>query len=216
MSYNLPPETVLKDEFIFLALIIPGPKHPGMNLNVFLRPLIEELKQLWTGVKAYDSYAKKEFNLRAAYLWSVHDLLAYGNFAGWSVNGRLQCPICMDDSDAYRLKNGGKFTFFDCTRRELPPRHKLRQSTTAFRKGVEVTKLPSKCKTAKEIMAWHRRLKVDPSTKRFHGYGNLHNWTHISLLWELPYAEALMLPHNIDLMHQERNVAESIVSMCFE
>ena len=87
--------------------------------------------------------------------------------------------------------------------------------TTAFRKGVKVTKLPSKRKTAKEIMAWHRRLKVDPSTKRFHGYGNLHNWTHISLLWELPYAEALMLPHNIDLMHQERNVAESIISMCF-
>ncbi|WVZ95184.1 hypothetical protein U9M48_040981 [Paspalum notatum var. saurae] len=58
MSYNLPPEMVLKDEFIFLALIIPGPKHPRKNLNVFLRPFIEELKQLWTGVKAYDSYAK--------------------------------------------------------------------------------------------------------------------------------------------------------------
>ena len=28
--------------------------------------------------------------------------------------------------------------------------------------------------------------------------------------------EALILPHNIDLMHQERNVAESIISMCFD
>ncbi|WVZ84300.1 hypothetical protein U9M48_031348 [Paspalum notatum var. saurae] len=210
MPYNVPPEMVLKDEFIFLALVIPGPEDPGKNLNVFLRPLIEELKQLWTGVKAYNSYAKKEFNLRATYLWSVHDLPAYGNFVGWSVKDRLQCPICMDDSDAYRLKHGGKYTFFDCTRRGLPPRHKLRQSTTAFRKSVKVRKLPSKRKTAKKIMAWHRCLKVDPSTKRFHGYGELHNWTHISLLWELPYSEALMLPHNIDLMHQERNVAESI------
>ena len=25
-----------------------------------------------------------------------------------------------------------------------------------------------------------------------------------------------MLPYNIDLMHQERNVAESIISMCFD
>ncbi|WVZ61404.1 hypothetical protein U9M48_011283 [Paspalum notatum var. saurae] len=216
MPYNLPPEMVLKDEFVFLALVIPGPEHPGKNLNVFLRPLIEELKQLWKAVKACDSYAKKEFNLHVTYLWSVQDLLAYGNFAGWFVNGRLQCPICMDDSDAYRLKNGGKYTFFDCTQRELPPRHKLRQSTTAFRKGVKVSKLPSKRKTAKEIMAWHRCLKVDPSTKKFDGYGTLHNWTHISLLWELPYAEALMLPHNIDLMHQERNVAESIISMVFD
>jgi hypothetical protein len=27
-----------------------------------------------------------------------------------------------------------------------------------------------------------------------------------SCLWELPYAKALILPHNIDLMHQEHNV----------
>ncbi|WVZ94451.1 LOW QUALITY PROTEIN: hypothetical protein U9M48_040340 [Paspalum notatum var. saurae] len=65
MPYNLPPEMVLKDEFIFLALVILGPEHPGKNFNVFLHPLIEELKQLWIGVKAYDSYAKKKFNLRA-------------------------------------------------------------------------------------------------------------------------------------------------------
>ena len=50
----------------------------------------------------------------------------------------------------------------------------------------------------------------------FIGYDVDHNWTHISFLWELPYAKALILPHNIDLMHQERNVAESIISMCFD
>jgi hypothetical protein len=27
--------------------------------------------------------------------------------------------------------------------------------------------------------------------------------------------KALILPHNIDLMHQEHNVAKSIMSMCF-
>jgi hypothetical protein len=26
----------------------------------------------------------------------------------------------------------------------------------------------------------------------------------------------MILPHNIDLMRQERNVAESIISMCFD
>jgi hypothetical protein len=34
--------------------------------------------------------------------------------------------------------------------------------------------------------------------------------------WELPYVKALVLPHNIDLMHQKCNVAESIRSMCFD
>ncbi|WVZ81113.1 hypothetical protein U9M48_028529 [Paspalum notatum var. saurae] len=43
-----------------------------------------------------------------------------------------------------------------------------------------------------------------------------HNWTHKSIIRELPYAEALMLPHTIDLMHQESNVAESIISTCFD
>jgi hypothetical protein len=49
----------------------------------------------------------------------------------------------------------------------------------------------------------------------FEGYDKRHNWTHKSCLWELPYAKALVLPHNIDLMHQERNIVKSIISMCF-
>jgi hypothetical protein len=49
----------------------------------------------------------------------------------------------------------------------------------------------------------------------FEDYGKKHNWTHKSCLWELPSAMALILPHNIDLMHQESNVVESIISMCF-
>jgi hypothetical protein len=50
----------------------------------------------------------------------------------------------------------------------------------------------------------------------FQGYDEKHNWTHKSYLWELPYAKALILPHNINFMHQERNIAESIISMCFD
>jgi hypothetical protein len=47
----------------------------------------------------------------------------------------------------------------------------------------------------------------------FEGYSENHNWTHKNCLWDIPYAKALILPHNIDLMHQEQNVAESIMSM---
>jgi hypothetical protein len=35
--------------------------------------------------------------------------------------------------------------------------------------------------------------------------------THKYGLWELPYLKALILIHNIHVMHQERNVAESII-----
>jgi hypothetical protein len=46
IPYNLPPALCMKYEYMFMCLIIPGPDHPGTNINVMLKPLIEELKQL--------------------------------------------------------------------------------------------------------------------------------------------------------------------------
>ena len=77
VPYNLPPALCMKDGYMFLALVVHDPDHPGKHLNMFMRLLIEELKELWRGVEAYDRYNKVNFNLRVAYLWSVHDLLAW-------------------------------------------------------------------------------------------------------------------------------------------
>jgi hypothetical protein len=68
MPYNLPPNKCLKQGFLFLALVIPGPKEPRKQMNIFLHSLMEEMKELWQGVDAYDSHLKCRFNLRAAYL----------------------------------------------------------------------------------------------------------------------------------------------------
>jgi hypothetical protein len=87
MPYNLPPNKCMKDGFIFLALVIPGPKELRKQKNIFFRPLMEELKELWQGVDAYDNHLKCRFNLRATYLWSIHDYLAYGKFISWCVHG---------------------------------------------------------------------------------------------------------------------------------
>jgi hypothetical protein len=43
VSYNLPQSLCMKYEFMFLCLILPGPEAPGPQLNVVLKPLIEEL-----------------------------------------------------------------------------------------------------------------------------------------------------------------------------
>jgi hypothetical protein len=58
MPYNLPPDKCLKEVFIFLALIIPGAKELKKQMNIFLQPLFEELKILWSGIDAYDSHLK--------------------------------------------------------------------------------------------------------------------------------------------------------------
>jgi hypothetical protein len=49
MSYNLPPDKCLKEWFIFLTLIIPGPREPKKQINIFLQPLFEELKNCGKG-----------------------------------------------------------------------------------------------------------------------------------------------------------------------
>ncbi|XP_011004861.1 PREDICTED: uncharacterized protein LOC105111246, partial [Populus euphratica] len=44
--YNLPPWKCMTRPFMFLTMMIPGPKNPGKKLDIFLRPLIDELKNL--------------------------------------------------------------------------------------------------------------------------------------------------------------------------
>jgi len=46
--YNLPPEMCMRSEFIFLFMVIPSLSSPGWNIDVCLRPLIDELTQLWS------------------------------------------------------------------------------------------------------------------------------------------------------------------------
>ena len=43
-------------------MMIPGPKNPGKKLDVFRRPLIDELNNLWfAGVETYNVYRKENF-----------------------------------------------------------------------------------------------------------------------------------------------------------
>jgi hypothetical protein len=152
VSYNLPPSLCMKFEFMFLCLIVPGPKTPGPQINVMLKPLIEELKQLWIGIEAYDYYKKQKFNIRVTYLWSVHDFKAYDIFAGWSVHGELTCLICGLDTYCFCLTHGGKISYFDCHRHWLPRKHDFRQEQTTFRKDTTVTKGPLKRLSGAQIV----------------------------------------------------------------
>ena len=42
------------------------------------------------------------------------------------------------------------------------------------------------------------------------GYGDEHSWTQISGLWRLPNINDLLLPHNIDVMHTEKNWGDAL------
>ncbi|KAL6520573.1 hypothetical protein OROMI_032133 [Orobanche minor] len=106
--YNLPPGMAMQDPYLFLSLVIPGPDGPGKSLDVYLRPLMDELKMLWNdGVTAYDVSRKENFQMRAALLWTVSDFPAYGMLSGWSTHGIRACPYCMEYTKSFWLKHGG-------------------------------------------------------------------------------------------------------------
>jgi hypothetical protein len=41
--YNLPPWLCMKRKFIMMPVLIKGLKQPGNNIDVYLRPLVDEL-----------------------------------------------------------------------------------------------------------------------------------------------------------------------------
>ena len=60
--YNLPPWLCMKRKYIMMSLLIQCPKQPGNDINVYLAPLIEDLKELWSpGIEVYDAYGKERF-----------------------------------------------------------------------------------------------------------------------------------------------------------
>jgi len=77
--YNLAPWMCQKRQFMFITLLIPGPKNPKGNLDIYMQPLIEELLQLWNeGIPTYDVSLRQNFIMKVAILWTVSDFPAYG------------------------------------------------------------------------------------------------------------------------------------------
>jgi len=131
--YNLPPTLCNKRQYIFLTLLIPGPTHPGKHIDVYLRPLIDELKMLWeTGVQTYDAHLRETFTMRVALLWTINDFQAYGMLSGWSTHGKMSCPYCMEQTKSFQLEHGRKACWFDCHRQFLPLDHPFRGDRKFF------------------------------------------------------------------------------------
>jgi hypothetical protein len=56
--YNLSPWLCIKRKFIMMPVLIQGPKQLRNDIDVYLRPLVEELLLLWSsiGVRVLDEY----------------------------------------------------------------------------------------------------------------------------------------------------------------
>ncbi|XP_050222731.1 uncharacterized protein LOC126672823 [Mercurialis annua] len=215
--YNLPPGMCMKDEFMFLTVLVPGPRNPKHLMDIFLQPLIAELNQLWEcGVQTYDVHKRQNFQLKAALMWTINDFPAYSMLSGWSTAGRKACPYCMENTDAFTLDKSGKQSWFDCHRKFLPPNHQFRRNVTDFRKGKrEVGKRFAGVRTGDELLAEIDRLgfkkAFEPGAKVTNALlSKDHGWNKKSIFWDLPYWRTNVIRHNLDVMHIEKNVFDNI------
>ena len=91
----------MKRKFIMMPVLIPGPKQPGNDIDVYLRPLVEELLLLWgdEGAQMWDEYKQENFNIRALLFVTINDWPALSNLSGHSNKGYKACTHCLDDTD---------------------------------------------------------------------------------------------------------------------
>nr|GEV78789.1 hypothetical protein [Tanacetum cinerariifolium] len=77
-TYNLPPWLCMKESSFMLTLLFPGPRSLGKDIDVYLRPLIDDLKVLWAlkGVETIHVATGQKFKMREMVLWTINDFPA--------------------------------------------------------------------------------------------------------------------------------------------
>ncbi len=83
---------------MLLSIIISGPENvKNANFDVLITLLIEELQELWEGVRGLDilqPIGKRQFLMRAILMWTIHDFLGYGLVFGCQHQGYKARPPC--------------------------------------------------------------------------------------------------------------------------
>ncbi|XP_058070934.1 uncharacterized protein LOC131219971 [Magnolia sinica] len=218
--YNLPPWMCMKQSYFMMSLLIPGPFGPDNDIDVYLQPLIDELKDLWeVGIDTYDASSNEIFRMRVALLWTISDFPAYANLSGWSTKGRLACPCCNKDTLSKYLKHGRKFCYMG-HRRFLELDHRFRSNSRSFDGTEEFSEAPTLL-SGSDVLDQLQGINVTFGKKTSGNYGHKrrrednakdrYNWKKQSIFFDLPYWEHNLLRHNLDVMHIEKNVCDNVL-----
>ena len=194
LNYNIPPWLTIKKFFIMLVLLIPGPESVTSDrIDVYLTPLIEELRELWTnGVLCYDAArwrGEARFTLRAILLWCIHDFPAYAMLAGTTNKGHCACPVCGPNTHSRHSEHLSKVVYGGRHRRWLPPGHPFRFDTSVF-STEEVEDPPPIMDAASHIRWAYMRAEYARLGGRIGGEGDptlSSGVKRIPVLYLLPY-----------------------------
>ncbi|KAL8118869.1 hypothetical protein AgCh_016384 [Apium graveolens] len=171
-----------------------------------------ELKELWHGIDAYDSYGVHMFKLKDVVLWTISDFPAYAYLFGWSTAGKLACPVCLEDRRSRRITDKQCFTGHRCY---LSANHSWKRSKDYD--GFSELRDPPRTFTGEDILKQLEEVHVrtpgkapNNSSRKCKRGANELNGSKRSVLFDLSYWSTLLLRHNLDVMHIEKNVCDNI------
>ncbi|XP_073359815.1 uncharacterized protein [Aegilops tauschii subsp. strangulata] len=187
----------------------PSPNQPGNNIDVYLRPLVEELLQLWNGngVCVWDEHKQEEFNLHALLFVTINDWAALSNLSGQTNKGYHACTHCLADTESIYLDKCRKNVYLG-HRRFLPTNHQCRKKGKHF-KGEADHRKKLAMRTSDHVLAMVNDLHVIfgkcpgglsvPNDVE----GRAPMWKKKSIFWDLPYWKDLEVRSSIHMMHYE-------------
>jgi hypothetical protein len=206
---------------MMMAILIPGPHQPGIKIDVYLRLLIDEFKDLWKekGIRVYDGFRKEFFDLRAMLFTTITDIPGHRSVSGQS-KGEKDCFQCLDDTETVWLNNSKKRVYVR-HQRFLRMSHPYREMKHQFDGTRETGSAPRHFngehvyeQVLKDITPTvNPKSTVLGKRKRNEKTSSVDKkrWKKMSILWELPYWKDLGVRHSIDLMHVKKNVCGSLL-----
>ncbi|XP_052152529.1 uncharacterized protein LOC127770763 [Oryza glaberrima] len=224
--YNLPTWICFRRKYILLSILIQGPRQPGINIDVFLEPLMEDIQELWDeGLRMWDEYRREHFTLHAIIFVTINDLPANFSLSG-QFKGKFRCLICIDKTSYKYLTSSTKSVYMR-HRRFLPQRHRWHAKARLFDNIVE-NDLAPETRTGVSVFELTKNIKVvfgKPKKKPIKRKkrtdqektdapleeSNLAFKKHSIFFRYLDYWKDLEVLHAIDVMHLEKNVFDSTI-----
>ena len=101
-SVYLPPEMCITSPYIIRSCVILGTHNSKRLIDLYLQPLIDELKELlFKGSLTYDISTKHNFGVHSSLMLTINDFRSYEVLSSWMMTEKVACPYCMKNSKVF-------------------------------------------------------------------------------------------------------------------
>jgi hypothetical protein len=110
--YNLLTWLCHKRKYIMLSILIQGPKQADIDIDVFLKPLMEDIAKLCNeGVHIWNQYQHEYFTLYVIIFVCIHDAPGGFTVSGQTKGKSGACPVCIDETASVYLSSSRKLVY---------------------------------------------------------------------------------------------------------